>query len=462
MLYTPATLADALSPRRKLAVRALVALLAHHTSVVAAAAIVSSIRMKGWHPYVTHKWGRRRGRIAPRRVPLDWDEYMSRPHMTPKRFLRLFRMRKEAFDKLVWLLEKYWEEQRKARPGRSKGPRSRIAPALHLAMTLRYLGGGQAIDISEMYNVWDATFYNCLKRTLEALGAILPKWPLVAALDAETEAPLRALSEGFRARSHRAMHGAIGAIDGLLVPIKAPSGETNAKTYHCRKGFFAINIQGICDARYRITYASIGRTPGAVHDSYAWSRDPLHKRIHGEGPTNSMLMRYGYYLIGDDAYRTSHTLAAPWPGKWGADSPQCCYNYNHSSARIAVEQTFGMLCRKWLVLKRPFEGNLRRTKRCAGIHQTIHACMKLVCLPPPPLPIASAPHSGPPCALNTSHASLRSTTTSSMRGTVSSTTSTRTTGSGFETRRCHLPRGAATVRSTTGAASGRWILGQCT
>ena len=128
--------------------------------------------------------------------------------------------------KLVWLLEKYWEEQRKARPGRSKGPRSRIAPALHLAMTLRYLGCGQAIDISEMYNVWDATFYNCLKRTLEALGAILPKWPLVAALDAETEAPLQALSEGFLARSHRAMHGAIGAIDGLLVPIKAPSGDT--------------------------------------------------------------------------------------------------------------------------------------------------------------------------------------------------------------------------------------------
>ena len=31
--------------------------------------------------------------------------------------------------------------------------------------------------------------------------------------------------------------------------------------------------------------------------------------------------------------------AVPWPGKWDTDSPQLCYNYHHSSARFAVEQT---------------------------------------------------------------------------------------------------------------------------
>eukprot|EP00966_Prymnesium_polylepis_P178464 4133370-Prymnesium_polylepis.1 len=45
-----------------------------------------------------------------------------------------------------------------------------------------------------------------------------------------------------------------------------------------------------------------------------------------------------YYLIGDDAYPASHTLAVPWPGKWPSDSPQVAYNYHHSQARMAVEQ----------------------------------------------------------------------------------------------------------------------------
>ena len=55
-----------------------------------------------------------------------------------------------------------------------------------------------------------------------------------------------------------------------------------------------------------------------------------------------------------------------------------CYNYHHSGARMAVEQTFGMLVRKWLVLKRPYEGSLKRTTRSAGIFLTVGACCKLV------------------------------------------------------------------------------------
>lgn len=364
----------------------LVALLAHRTTFTASMYVMlAGIRKKR---KVVGACGKRRGtKIGRRRVPLDWHEYLRRPHMTERRFQRLFRMRRGSFDALVTRLETHWDTTRPRKGGKT-WKHWRISPTLHLAITLRYLAGGSLLDISEMYNVWDSTLYKCLKRTIEAICCVFREWPLVAALDAPTDAPLRALSEGFRARSHHNMGGIIGAIDGLLIPIKAPRGERNAKAYHCRKGFFAVNVQGICDASYRITYASIARAPGAVHDSYAWSLDPLHKRIHGDTPTNNMLKRRGFYLIGDDAYRCSHTLAAPWPGKWGADSPQCAYNYHHSSARMAIEQTFGMLSRKWLLLKRPYEGGLRRTPEGAGIYQTIMACLQLVRGPPggPPSP----------------------------------------------------------------------------
>ena len=306
---------------------------------------------------------------------------MARPHMTDRRFRRLFRMPKEAFDDLVGILDNYREANcQTSKYGRPVGRPQRLSTQLQLAMTLRYLAGGQVIDISEMYNVWDSTLYKVIHRTVTRLYHALPDWPLVTALNADCDAPLMALSDGFRRRSHHHMSGAIGAIDGLLVPIRAPHDSVKAKAYHCRKGFSCVNVQGICDANYRLIYCSIARTPGAVHDSFAWQRDPMHTRIHSpDSPTASMLKRRGYYLIGDDAYACNHTMAVPWPGKWDTDSPQLCYNYHHSSARIAVEQTFGMLVRKWLLLKRPFEGSLKRTTRSAGIYLTVGACCKLVC-----------------------------------------------------------------------------------
>jgi hypothetical protein len=236
------------------------------------------------------------------------------------------------------------------------------------------------LDIAEMYNVWDSTLYKVIHRTVTRLYDVLPDWPLTAALDADSDAPLRALSEGFHRRSGCNLSGVIGAIDGLLVPIRAPHDSLKARAYHhCRKGFSCINVQAICDTNYRLTYCSIGRTPGAVHDSYAWGRDPMHARLHSpDSPIAAMLKRRGYYLIGDDAYACNHTMSVPWPGKWAADSPQLAYNYHHSSARIAVEQTFGMLVRKWLVLKRPYEGSLKRTTRSAGVFLTVAVCCKLV------------------------------------------------------------------------------------
>ena len=56
---------------------------------------------------------------------------------------------------------------------------------------------------------------------------------------------------------------------------------------------------------------------------------------------NQVLIDGGYHLIGDDAYKTSHTLVTPWAGK-NADSAKSCYNYYHSAARVTIERAFGM------------------------------------------------------------------------------------------------------------------------
>ena len=59
--------------------------------------------------------------------------------------------------------------------------------------------------------------------------------------------------------------------------------------------------------------------------------------------------------------------ATPWPGHFSQHDPKLAYNHVHSSLRQSIERAFGMLCRKWLLLKRTFASHqIRRTKRCAG------------------------------------------------------------------------------------------------
>ena len=173
--------------------------------------------------------------------------------------------------------------------------------------------------------------------------------------------------------------GCIGAIDGLLIPIRSPGKQDNqAKLFRCRKGYTAINVQAIADSRGRFLYASIGIIPGSCHDSFAWSKDSMCGRLRDpDSATANWLRAKGLHLIGDDAYPCSQTMAVPWPGKWGIETPELAYNEVHSSARVSVERAFGMLCRKWLLLKRPFERSVRRTDQSAGIHITVKVCMLL-------------------------------------------------------------------------------------
>ena len=44
-----------------------------------------------------------------------------------------------------------------------------------------------------------------------------------------------------------ASYGTFGAIDGLAIQMKCPSGVADPVNYYCRKGFYALNVQAICD-----------------------------------------------------------------------------------------------------------------------------------------------------------------------------------------------------------------------
>mmetsp|Transcript_41758 Transcript_41758/g.100465 ORF Transcript_41758/g.100465 Transcript_41758/m.100465 type:complete len:80 (-) Transcript_41758:7-246(-) len=57
----------------------------------------------------------------------------------------------------------------------------------------------------------------------------------------------RALTQRFAARSEH-MKGCVGALDGMSVKIEAPSRCDNPLKFYCRKLFYAVSLQAICDA----------------------------------------------------------------------------------------------------------------------------------------------------------------------------------------------------------------------
>ena len=94
---------------------------------------------------------------------------------------------------------------------------------------------------------------------------------------------------------------------------------------------------------------------GSTHDSTALGLSPLGRVIdEGKFPA-------GYFVVGDDAYKSSEALLTPWPGK-KLSMDKDGYNFWQSHCRIEIECAFGMLVRKWLLLGRGVDANLERAQ----------------------------------------------------------------------------------------------------
>lgn len=95
---------------------------------------------------------------------------------------------------------------------------------------------------------------------------------------------------------------------------------------------------------------------GSEGDSGIFSNSEFGKAVFGETldfPESASIgnVKVPYFFIGDDAFPLTRRILKPFKGKDLSDE-EILFNYRLSRARRCVENAFGILCAKWLCLKR--------------------------------------------------------------------------------------------------------------
>lgn len=142
--------------------------------------------------------------------------------------------------------------------------------------------------------------------------------------------------------------GCVGALDGICIKILNPSDRFHHSTFYCRKGFYALPVQALVDSSYRfLSFSAI--CCGSTHDSLAHSVSSLREYL------DSGKLQEPFWIAGNEAYMCTNSLVTPVSGNAVGDFEDG-FNFYHYSLRMHVEQAFGMLTKKWGLLKKLFFG----------------------------------------------------------------------------------------------------------
>ena len=185
------------------------------------------------------------------------------------------------------------------------------------------------------------------------------KYPLVEALENEdVDYLLTAASHFAYSASDGMFKNCIGALDGWAVRIKRPVANQRLRdpgAYYCRKGFYALNCQAICDFQKRITWIS-SRHIGSCHDSVAFTDTRLYDLLQNK---RDFLLKHSFFIVGDSAYNIESFLLVPY-ARPGPRSMEDCYNYYHSNCRIRIKCAFGEMVMRWGIFWRTLQFDIEQ------------------------------------------------------------------------------------------------------
>jgi hypothetical protein len=143
--------------------------------------------------------------------------------------------------------------------------------------------------------------------------------------------------------------GCIGAIDGTLINVHIPVAEQ--QPWRSRKGPPAQNVFAAVLFDTRFAYVLAG-AEGSMHDN----------KLLAEALDRSFVLPEARIFLADAGFGQRRGLILPFPetryhlqewarGGRAPETPEELFNLRHSRIRNVVERTFGIVKRKWKILR---------------------------------------------------------------------------------------------------------------
>ena len=290
-----------------------------------------------------------------RSLPIDknrptWTTFSNA--ISETHFCRQFWMSQSAFTHLCYVLsaavgEATFRPEHSILSTRNSASLQRrgglISGEVKAAISLRLLAGGSYLDLAPLFAVSGSYIYAIFDDFLDWILEAF-QFPLVKYIQEENWTALRRIAEAFSYASNGVFLGILGPLDGLAVRIQSPrlSEVSDPGNYFCRKGFFALNVQAICDRLKRFTWC-YPSNKGSTHDSVAFTNSRLYSLLLDKA---DLLEEKGLYLLGDSAYNLTPFLLVPYStDDVRKDASDMCdaFNFYLSSSRIFIECAFGEL-----------------------------------------------------------------------------------------------------------------------
>ena len=298
-------------------------------------------------------------KLKPEEAGFSWAKHVRR--MTEKQFKLRYRL---TFDAFMELLDKmglraYLKQSvTSGRLARNAKWGVEVTEEVKLAMCLRFLAGGDPLDLYMIYDVDRSYVYKCVWLCVDAVNACLTmEFPL------KDVNKLKKIEAEFRAHSKEGVwEGCCGCIDGVDFAMEAPTLKdvpNPMKYYVDRKHAYCMLCIAICDYDRRFTYANVSQVP-TTHDSLAWSATKLGQEIAaGELPAP-------FFINADAAFTLSSSMITP-----SGDPNLDDFDFVQSSNRMPIECAFGILIRRFGILHKKLRVRFDRRGHL------ILACMRL-------------------------------------------------------------------------------------
>jgi hypothetical protein len=264
----------------------------------------------------------------------------------PVRFQGMFRVSPSTFNYICELV-RVDLERNPPQPLLSV-PNRKLEVTRQVAIALRRLATGDDMTtIGELFGVSNSTVSRVMRRFIKSLlsrGRHHLQWP-----DADQLAIIKA---GFE--SKWGIPQICGAIDCTHIEVELPGNERSTDFFDKDKNY-SFTMQAVVDSNTRFLDVFAG-FPGVVHDARVFANSGFKREVDEgrrlNGPSRIIQgVSIPELIIGDAGYTQSVWMLTPLPGHRLAPMYDQ-YNFKHSSTRMAVERSFGILKGVWRILRR--------------------------------------------------------------------------------------------------------------